>query len=359
MSRAERSSSRRWRGAAAALAVLSLLAAACGSKPKAAGPAASPGGSAAQAPANCPLTDTPPPGGVPNRPVLGIKVENAPAARPQTGLDKADIVYEEPVEGGVTRFLAIYQCQNAPRIEPVRSARVEDIDLLDQFPKPLFGNAGGSPPTEKALAAAVAAGQLVNIDYNGPGYSRDPARGNDEHSLYTSTSALYSRPDAKGGAVPSPIFPYAASPPAGGPGAEVDVNFSQYSDVTWKWNASANAYQRYYNGTTPSNESDGSIMSTPNLIVQEVAVTMSWWVEDSSGSHQPIATLTGTGNALVCRQGTCVNGTWSRPSASQPTEYLDSSGAQVALVPGQTWVELAPESVTGPGPIPVAVVAWH
>ncbi|MGH2718680.1 MAG: DUF3048 domain-containing protein, partial [Actinomycetota bacterium] len=325
----------RGRAFSASLAVLGLVAAACGSKPAAA-PKKSPSpgagtSAAAAAPANCPLTDLPAPaGGVPNRPVLGVKVENAPEARPQTGLNAADIVYEEPVEGGVTRFLAIYQCQNAARIEPVRSARVEDIDLLSQFPKPLFGNAGGSPPTEQQLTAAVTAGSLVNIDYSGAGYSRDAARNNDEHSLYTSTQALYSRPDAKGGAVPSAIFPFSASPAPGGPGTEVDVNFSQYSDVTWKWNASANVYQRYYNSTTPSNESDGSIMSTPNLIVQEVAVSMSWWVEDSSGSHQPIATLTGTGNAVVCRQGNCVNGTWSRGSASQPTQYLDSSGQPIS-----------------------------
>lgn len=343
--------------------MLGLVAAACGSKPsaspkKSTSPGASPAASAA--PPNCPLTDLPAPaGGVPNRPVLGVKVENSPEARPQTGLNTADIVYEEPVEGGVTRFLAIYQCQNAARIEPVRSARVEDIDLLGQFPKPLFGNAGASPPTEQMLSQAVTAGTLVNIDFNGAGYSRDAARHNDEHSLYTSTQALYSRPDAKGGAVPSPIFTFSASPAAGGPGSEVDVNYSQYSNIAWKWNAGSNVYQRYYNGTTPSNESDGSIMSTPNLIVQEVAVSMSWWVEDSSGSHQPIATLTGTGTALVCRQGNCVTGTWSRPSAAQPTQYLDATGAQIALVPGQTWVELTPASVTGTGPIQVAKVAAH
>ncbi|HLJ09096.1 MAG TPA: DUF3048 domain-containing protein, partial [Acidimicrobiia bacterium] len=235
---------RRPRRAGAALAVLGMLVAGCGAKPAATpkkSPTPSPtSASAASTGSVCPLTGLPAPGGsVPNRPVLGIKVENAPEARPQTGLDKADVVYEEPVEGGVTRFLAVYQCQDASRIEPVRSARVEDIDLLDQFPKPLFGNAGGSPPTEQMLSQAVTAGTLVNIDYSGAGYSRDPARNNDEHSLYTSTQALYSRPDAKGGAVPSPIFTYAASPPAGQPGSQVDVNFSQYSDVTWKWNASA------------------------------------------------------------------------------------------------------------------------
>jgi hypothetical protein len=347
---------RRARGAAAALAVLGLLAAACGQKTTATEKKAPVHASPAPSP-TCPLTGLPAPGGsVPSRPVLGVKVENAPEARPQTGLDRADLVYEEPVEGGVTRFLAIYQCQDAARIEPVRSARVEDIDLLSQFPTPLFGNAGGSPPTEQQLSAAVSDGTLVNIDFSGAGYQRDPARNNDVHSLYTSTQALYGRPDAKGGAVPSPVFTYAAKPPAGGPGSVVTVNFSQYSDVVWRWDATAGSYQRSY-GTTPANESDGSIIAAANVVIEEVPVSMSWWIEDSSGSHQPIATLTGTGTAIVCRQGSCVTGTWTRASASQPTQLLDGAGNPVALVPGATWVELAPASVAGPGPIPVAQVS--
>ncbi|HWD72135.1 MAG TPA: DUF3048 domain-containing protein, partial [Actinomycetota bacterium] len=98
---------------------------------------------ASAAPPVCPLTGQPAPGGtVPNRPALAIKVENSPESRPPTGLDAADIVYEEAVEGGITRFLVVYQCQDAARVEPVRSARLEDIDILSQFGKPLFGDAG-------------------------------------------------------------------------------------------------------------------------------------------------------------------------------------------------------------------------
>lgn len=343
-------------------AAVSVVAAGCGSKTIAAKgspkPASSPSAAAAPAPAVCPLTGAPPPGGsVPKRPALGVKVENSPESRPQTGLNTADIVYEEPVEGGITRLLAVYQCQDAARIEAVRSARVEDIAILAQFNKPLFGNAGSSPPTAQMINAAVAAGTLVNIDFNGPGYQRDPARGNGVHSLYTSTQALYGRSDAKKDtSVPSPVFTYAASPPPGGPGATVHIDYSQFSDVYWRWNASAGVYQRYY-GSSPALQSNGTIISAPNVIVQSVPVAMSWWIEDSSGSHQPIANLVGTGAALVCRQGTCVNGTWSRPSQSQVTQYLTTTGTVVPLVPGQTWVELAPSSATGPTAIPVATVA--
>src|SRR5437870_3896363 len=94
------------------------------------------------APPECPLSGVKV-SQVPARPALAVKVENLPAARPQTGLSWADLVYEEPVEGGITRFIAIYQCQDAARIEPVRSARFTDVDILVQLGKPVFGYAGG------------------------------------------------------------------------------------------------------------------------------------------------------------------------------------------------------------------------
>ncbi|HEU5001319.1 MAG TPA: DUF3048 domain-containing protein [Actinomycetota bacterium] len=358
MPRAGRLPGLRWFAGTAAL-LMALAACSGKSSPTAnkKGGGASPTSSPAPPPV-CPLTGVAPSGGsVPNRPVLGVKVENAPEARPQTGLNTADIVYEQPVEGGITRFLAIYQCSDAARIEPVRSSRLQDIDLLQQFPKPLFGNAGGSPPTEAAITNAVKAGILVNIDYSGAGYSRDAARNNDVHSLYTSTSALYGRSDAKGaGGVPTPIFTFSATPTAGAPGGAVHVNFSQYSNVTWKYVASSGVYQRFYNGTQPANESDGSLISTTNIVIQMVPVTMSSFIEDPSGSHQPVPTLTGTGPAVVCRQGTCVSGVWSRSALTSPTAFNDATGQPIQLAPGQTWVELAPSSATGPTAIPVAQV---
>ena len=327
---------------------------------KTANKSAAPSGSPTRAAPVCPLTGQAPPGGsVPNRPALVIKMENSPESRPQTGLDTADIVYEEPVEGGITRFAVVYQCRDAARVEPVRSARLADIDILAQFGKPLFGDAGGSPPTEAALAAAAKAGTLVRVGSFGPSggaYHRDPARHNDEHSLYTSTQELYSRPEAQGLPAPKPVFTYGPAPTAAGiPGATVHVKFSQYSDVVWKWDPASSTYKRYY-GAAVANDAAGKAITTTNVVVQSVPVTMSTFIEDPSGSHQPIPTLTGKGPAFVCRGGTCVPGTWSRQSAAEVTKYLDAAGAPIPLAPGATWVDLAPASVTGSGPIPVAQV---
>src|SRR6266536_5748426 len=94
----------------------------------------SPGASLPPPPPVCPLTGLPPKGGtVPNRPALAVKVENIPAVRPQTGLSYADVIYEEPVEGGITRFIVIYPCRDATRIEPIRSGRLTDPDVLVQY----------------------------------------------------------------------------------------------------------------------------------------------------------------------------------------------------------------------------------
>src|SRR5438309_2305585 len=119
--------------AALMLAVLIVGALALNGK----GPAAGLGGLGHTRPPPCPLTGQRAPGGiVPQRPALAIKVENLPESRPQAGLDGADIVYEEPVEAGITRFIAVFQCREAARVEPVRSARLEDPDVLKQFGHP-------------------------------------------------------------------------------------------------------------------------------------------------------------------------------------------------------------------------------
>src|SRR5262245_23653149 len=138
----------------------------------------------ASAPGSTPTSPQPPPicpltgqvaknGRVPNRPILAVKVENLPAARPQTGLSWADIIYEEPVEANITRFIALYQCTDASRIEPVRSARFTDADVLSQFGKAAIAYSGGVPKVQDSLADA---GLVVLSASKYPdAFTRDPA----------------------------------------------------------------------------------------------------------------------------------------------------------------------------------------
>src|SRR5580698_834968 len=135
-------------GAPLALASLVILGAAC-SLPAVVLPAVKdPATTTTTAPpTDCPLTGAPaPPGGVPQRPALAVKVDNYPDARPQSGLDQADIVFDEPVEGGITRFAAVFQCQSPTLVGPIRSARAVDLQIMDQLSKPILVHVGGINP---------------------------------------------------------------------------------------------------------------------------------------------------------------------------------------------------------------------
>ena len=145
----------------------------------------------AKGPALCPLTGTPAPGGkVPQRAAVAVKIENLPEARPQWGLDKADIVFEEPVEGGITRFIAVYQCQAAARIEPVRSGRRVDPQILEPLGRILFGYSGAIQPAINEIDSKRSLLEDVGADRFGNAYWRDPDR-YAPHNLVTSTAALY------------------------------------------------------------------------------------------------------------------------------------------------------------------------
>jgi hypothetical protein len=289
-------------------------------------------------PAECPLTGMKPKGGVPNRPALAVKVENLPEARPQTGLAWADLIYEEPVEGGITRFIVVYQCTNASRIEPVRSGRLTDPPILKQFGRPVFGYAGGVPAVIKAVRQAG----VTDVNFNNApnAYHRDAARVA-PHNLYTSTDELYRAAHRTGG-VPPALFTYSTDAPASAsPASSVHVPFSEYSDVYWRWDASKSEWMRSY-GTTPATYSNGEQMAAPNVVIQMVRVKMTD-ITDANGMHSPLAITTGSGTVYVLRDGKVIKGTWSRPRQSDLTVLKDAQGNVIALHPGPTWIELVPQ----------------
>jgi hypothetical protein len=293
------------------------------------------------APPICPLTGVEAKGGrVPDRPVLGVKVENLPEARPQTGLSWADIVYEEPVEANITRFIALYQCTDASRIEPVRSARFTDADVLSQYGHAAIAYSGGVPKVEDRLADA---GLVVLSASKYPdAYTRDPNRAA-PHNLYTSTKTLYRLVGTRAGGAPEPVFEYGDGKPRGKKAAGVHLPFSSYSDVYWRWSSSAKRYLRWH-GSVPHTYSDGTQVSATNVIVQVVDVEMTD-VHDVNGVASPEVVATGEGTAYVFRGGKMVKGTWVRDSKGDVTRYLDARGREIKLLPGTTWVELFPSNL--------------
>ncbi len=238
---------------------------------------------------------------------MAVKIDNYPDGRPQAGLDKADIVFEEPVEGGITRYAAVFQCQNVPLIGPARSARNIDIGILGQLGNPLEAHVGGINP----VLANIDASPIVNVDLgSSDSLMIHPAGRVSPDADFTSTALVYGTHPTMN-TPPQPLFTYSTALPAGGtPVSTVNIDFSGTSNVTWKWNATTNTFQRFYNGTTPDMLADGAQNQTPNVVVQYVQISYGPWAENSEGGLEVQADLypDASGTAVVYRNGDGVPG---------------------------------------------------
>jgi hypothetical protein len=300
-------------------------------------------GAGFQAAALCPLTGEPAPGGhVPQHAALAVKVENLPEARPQWGLDTADVVFEEPVEGGITRLIAVYDCNGASRIEPVRSGRFDDPMILEPLGKVLFAYAGAIQPVVSEVDSPSSLLEDVSMDKAPQAYWRDPDR-YAPHNLVTSTSALYSAAKQLGypEAPPRPIFDYGKAAPGGTPAAVVNIHYP-IDTTTWTWDRSAGVWYRSYSDTGPAMQGDGHQVSASNVVVMIVPNYETPWVEDPTGAHEYVMGLKGSGPAWVFRNGVQYFGKWERPSLEQPAFFVEKGGTEVTLAPGNTWVEYVP-----------------
>jgi hypothetical protein len=263
------------------------------------------------------------------RPSLGVKIENTPEARPQSGLDRADIVFEEVVEGGITRFWAFFQSEAPATVGPIRSVRPMDPNII----LPFGGIVAFSGGTAENVAAVRATGLLTIDEGNaGDAFFREPTRAA-PHNLYGRTASLWAR--GAGLAPPSPMFRYRVddSPVGGEPVASVRVGLQGGYDVTYAWDARRHDWARYTNGTQPFMAAGKSpVQVAPaNVVVQLVA-----YGRGADGD------VMGSGEALVFTGGHLVRGRWAKAFPPAPTQLLDAFGAPIALAPGSTWVELVP-----------------
>jgi len=289
--------------------------------------------------ATCPLTGVPV-NAVPDRPALAVKIENAPEARPQAALNDADVVVEEPVEGGYTRFIAVFQCGDSDRVGPVRSGRTTDPDYLRQLGPAVFGYAGGRDVVKREVPKVG----LVDVNYivAADAYTRDESRAA-PHNLYTSTGALWRAGRSKEGA-PDPLFTYAETwDGAAKRIRSVHLPYSSVSDVYWHWNGGKGAWLRSH-GDVPHVLEGNERVSATNVVVQVVSVTDSDFL-DSAGNPSPEVDLTGSGKAYVLRDGEVIRGRWERASLHDVTMFVTKDGTEIALAPGRTWVELLPSRV--------------
>lgn len=273
------------------------------------------------------------------RPALTVKIENAPVSRPQSGLEAADVVFEEIVEGGITRFLAVFHSTDADLVGPVRSVRPSDPDIVAPFGG-LFAYSGGIPPFIDALRKVPGITDVgVDVLDEGPDkpYTRRPGRAAPSN-LYTSTPKLYARAPATGTQPPDrfaeflgPDEPFA---PAGATPATTLNTTVGTTAVTFTYDPGSRTYRR--NGLV---EGSG-VVAAANVIVQFTRYQDTDETDQSDTTVEKAVTV-GSGDALIVSGGMAIRGRWSKPSAGAYTTYTDANGAPIRLTPGRTWVELA------------------
>jgi hypothetical protein len=319
------------------VAVALLLAACSGGGDDAGAPPATAGPTTTLAPiaplTGLPLTDQARLG----RPALIVKVENAPVSRPQSGLDVADVVFEEIVEGGITRFLAVFHSTDADLVGPVRSVRPSDPDLAAPFGG-LFAYSGGIPVFIQALQRTPGITDLgVDRLDEGPDkpYTRRAGR-RAPNNLYTSTPKIY----AKAPAGTRPPGRFADFLPAGeaftAAGATPATTLTATVGITpvvFTYDAASKTYRR-------TGLAEGGTVAPTNVIVQFTRYDETDETDLTNATVEKAVTV-GSGDALILSGGMAVRGKWSRSSASAFTTYTDASGAPVRLAAGRTWIELA------------------
>jgi hypothetical protein len=296
------------------------------------------------APASCPLT-----GQEPNdealmeRRVLAVKIENSPDARPQMGLEEADIVYEAEAEGGITRFIVVYHCRDGARIGPIRSARETDPVVLLQYEDPLFVHSGGVGAVIRAIDRAGI--EQINCNFEEETCPRDESR-EAPHNVYSSTEALRDFSNEEGD-TPEPVFTFDKEVPERVKrGREVHLDFSPSADVFWRYRNNTEMYVRFH-GEEPHRLEDGSQVAAANVVVMMVE-RLNTNRDDVAGNPVPAFDVVGSGDLLVFRNGKVIEGTWERDEREELTLLLDRQGDEIALAPGRTWVELFPTDAPEP-----------
>jgi hypothetical protein len=280
------------------------------------------------------------------RPALAIKVGNSGSERPQAGLDRADLVYEEVVEGGVTRFMAIFSTNQAPRVGPVRSVRTVDHKILQPITG-LFGYSGGVPPVVSELRSTPGV-MDVGANVEGGAYHRDSTR-QQPYNLYTSTDELWSGRESALKHPPQ-LFTYLATdadPTVGGDEVanEVKMSFAgNGSQIRYTFDKETGEYKRFNNDAPHmvEGEGEGLQLSFRNVLVQMVETSAGSTI-DRAGLRTTDIKLIGSGSAVLFRGGRALRGRWSRGASGDITHFVDGSGTPLELAPGKTIVELIPQ----------------
>ena len=284
------------------------------------------------------------------KPVYVIKIDDTVAAHPQIGINQADVVYIEQVEGGLTRLAAVFSSQLPPEIGPVRSARISDIDLLAQYGKVAFLYSGAQTKFRPVLKQA----NLIDLSA--------------EHE----SPKLYPR---KSGRI-APVDMIVNTEELTRITRERNLDIAVAKNMGWNFGAlnksakpivsasikwPAARYQANWNSKgwalsqngAPEFDADGKVVAPANFVVQQVVITNSEY-HDKVGGVTPFSATVGNGTGWVLRDGFAIHGTWSRPDQSSGTKWIDDEGKEIKFALGKVWIALTDQIPAFVEPEPAA-----
>ena len=278
-----------------------------------------------------------------DRPVTAVMIENSIDARPQSGLDQAGVVFEALAEGGVTRFMALYQDTQPDYLGPVRSARPYYLQWMLGFDA-AYAHVGGSPDALSDINTWHV--KDLNQFYNSGAYERISSR-YAPHNVYTSIDQLNQLEASKGFGKPSytGFVRKAKEEPSKTPNAtNIDIKFSgYYYDTHYDYDPATNSYKRSEsNAAHMELHKDGTQVQIAPKVVVAMIVPRQNGALDSSGAYYSDYAAIGSGQVLVFQDGIVTAGTWSKTSNEAQITFTDSNGKPLALNPGQTWIAATP-----------------
>lgn len=318
-----------------AAAVAALAACSGGELPVQTAPSA--GGEGQNEPSVCPITGRVPPPGVDlDRPAVAVKIENSREARPQSGLENADVVFEEIVEGGITRFLAVYHCGDSDRAGPVRSARYDDPKIAKPFTR-ILGFSGSNRIVQRELRRRrmIALTELDTSD----AFFRVPPGNRDIHSLFVDVSKLRAAVRRRKLGPPRTVFAFGPVPRGASAARSATIHFNASNEIRYRFRG---GLWRRWEGGEPFRTKRGRQIAVPNVVIQQVDVSNSRTIVDPAGNPSPDIALVGRGKAWLLRNGKAIEGRWKIARRGAPTIFTTRRGARFAFARGPIWVELVP-----------------
>lgn len=271
-----------------------------------------------------------------SRPALAGKIDNHPSARPQVGLDEADIVFEELVEGGLTRYIAIWHSSLTAEIGPVRSVRPMDPEIVSPFGG-IFAYSGGQV-------------RFIQMMQEAPVYNAIHGQPDTEETFYRTSAkvaphnVLVKAPELVDQHLnlPAPERQFAYAPSveestavvAGSPVTSMNPRFSGFSSPTWEWDGTQGTFLRFQTNGAADSASSGNQIFATNVVVLQVGIDV---VEDI-----PTTRLVNQGKGWVATGGSILEINWFKATPESPIILTTDDGEEVRLGVGNTWIELIP-----------------